>query len=417
MIKRYQSYLVLFFSVLFLTVSFTACSPVSDNPPEYPVKAKTILLYMAANNNLSSDILGNIQNLKKGFVPLEEEGNLVIYSHIQNANPKLIRVYKSGDGEVLMDTVYNFPQVNSATAAALTSAIKVTATLFPARENGLLLSSHGTGWLPAGYYSSGTFPTEAKSYKTERVARESTWPAYPAGVDPYAHLVKSFGSEAGKEMEIVELAKALPHKFSFIIFDACLMGGIETAYQLRDSTDYIVYSPTEVLTTGYNYSNMMSYLFQTPADLSGMAKDVYETYNAQSGNLRSVTISVVKCSELQGVADAAKVIFDQYRNNIPNLNLKGVQQYFRYNKHWFFDVHDFISQLAGQQGAADAAAFKVALDKAVLYKAATPDFLNLPIDPARYSGVSIYIPGAGEEKLIEFYRKYDWEKAVGMTLQ
>jgi hypothetical protein len=76
-----------------------------------------------------------------------------------------------------------------------------------------------------------------------------------------------------------------------------------------------------------------------------------------------------------------------------------------------------ISQLAGQQGAADAAAFKTALDKAVIYKAATPDFLNLTIDPAKYSGVGVYIPSTGEEKLIEFYRQYDWEKAVGMTVK
>jgi Clostripain family len=335
MTKKYHISIALFFSVLFVAVGFTACSPVDDTPPEHPVKAKTILLYMAANNNLSSDILENIKNIKQGFVPRDEEGNLIIYSHTYNASPKLIRVYKSDNGEVVLDTVYNFPQVNSATAAALTSAIKVTTTKFPAEENGLLLSSHGTGWLPTGYYSSGTFPTEAKSYKAERMAGESIWPAYPGGVDPYAHLVKSFGSESGKEIEIVDLVKALPHKFSFIIFDACLMGGIETAYQLKDSADYIVFSPTEVLTSGYHYNSMMSYLFQTPADLSGMAKEVYDFYNAQSGDSRSVTMSVVKCSELQGVADAAKVVFDKYRSNIPNLNLKGIQQYFRYNKHWF----------------------------------------------------------------------------------
>lgn len=418
MIRRYGTYTALFLSVLFTTVCFTACDPVNDNPPERPVKAKTILLYLAANNNLSSDILENIDNIKRGFIPGDEDGNLILYSHTQNANPKLIRVRKDGEGKAILDTVYNFPTVNSATAAALTSAINVTTTMFPADENGLLLSSHGTGWLPEGYYSSGSFPEQAKSYKTlEEAAAESVWPAYPGGIDPYAHLVKSFGSEASKEIEITDLVKALPHKFSFIIFDACLMGGIETAYQLKDSTDYIVYSPTEVLTAGYHYINMMSYLFQTPADLSGMAKDVYEFYNSQSGDSRSATMSVIKCSELQGVADAAKVVFSKYRTNISSLNQRGIQQYFRSNKHWFFDINDFISQLAGQEGTADADAFKKALDKAVIYKAATPNFFDLTIKPSKYSGVSIYIPGAGEEKLIEFYRQYEWEKAVGMTAE
>ena len=47
-----------------------------------------------------------------------------------------------------MDTVYQFPDINSATTTALKNAMNLTNTMFPAKEKGLILWSHGTGWLP-----------------------------------------------------------------------------------------------------------------------------------------------------------------------------------------------------------------------------------------------------------------------------
>ncbi len=419
--KRYYFFLRFFLFAVLSCILFISCDPVNEDPPYRPVKDKTVLLYFAANNNLSLDAFRNIAEMEKGFVPSENEGNLVIYSHTLNSNPKLIKMYKGQDGKVIKDTVYNFPETNSATPDAVTGAIKVTATMFPAKENGLILWSHATGWLPSGYYSSGTFGKTAslRSFgDTGDSRRLSPWPAYPDGKDPFAGMVKSFGADnsGNTEIEITELVKALPQKFNFIIFDACLMGGIETAYQIKDSTDYVVFSPTEVLTSGYCYNKMMEYLFKSPADLKGMAESVYNYYNSMSNEFyRSVTISVVKSSELPAVAQAAKKVFEKYRQNIKPLNVTGVQRYFRSNKHWFYDISDFISQIAGSAGAEEAAGFKLALDKAVIYKAATNKFLDIIIDKSKYSGVSTYIPNPYNEDLVKFYRNFEWEKEVGMT--
>lgn len=396
-----------------------ACDPVNENPPVYPVKAKTILVYMAGNNNLSFDLKNNFVDLGKGFVPHKEEGNLVVYIHTQGGLPKLVHLYKNEEGKVVRDTVYHFPSQSSATAAALKSAIQVTSTMFPAEENGLLVSSHATGWLPTGYYSSGSFSTPVQTFSSGEgfPLHESPWPAYPGGVDPYAGMVKTFGADNANpaEIEIVDFVKALPHKFNFVIFDACLMGGIEVAYQMKDSVDYLVFSPTEVLAAGYHYAGMMEPLFQQPTNLKGMAQGVYDYYMKQSGTSRSATISVVKCSALPAVAQAAKVVFDKYRENIATLNVLNVQPYFRSNRHWFYDVNDFIRQVAGNAGATEAAAFRQALENAVIYKASTGQMLDLRIDPAKFSGISTYIPNPYKEDLVKFYRNFEWEKAVGMV--
>ena len=351
-----------------------SCDPVSTDAPQFEVKDKTVLVYMAGNNNLAPDAADNLESLKKGYVP--EEDNLLVYYHTTEQNPVMLRIYKDGSGAVVQDTVYRFPQRNSSVAESLKSAMQVTGTMFPAEEYGLFLWSHGTGWLPEGYYT------------------------------------KSFGSENGIEMEIPELVDAIPYKLSFVVFDACLMGCVEVAYQMKDSVDYIISSPTEVLTTGFPYAVLMKHIYRETMDLEAVAREYYDFYNGQSGQFRSATISLVKTSALEEVAQKVKEVFEKYRHNISGLSVGDVQRYWRSGKRWFFDLGDFIKNIAPEE---DAAPVLEALEKAVVFKAATPQFLEITIDPDRYSGLSTYIPIAPSDTLLDnYYAGLDWNKAVEM---
>ena len=62
-------------------------------------------------------------------------------------------------------------------------------------------------------------------------------------------------------MEITELAAALPHNYEFILFDCCLMGGIEVAYEFKDKCEYMLFSPTEILADGFPYEKMFDPIF------------------------------------------------------------------------------------------------------------------------------------------------------------
>lgn len=367
--------------LLLFVVVILACDPVKEEPPVYVHKEKSVLIYMVGNNNLSSNAHSNLADLKKGYIP-GEDGNLLVYYHDNSNTPYLLNIEKNEDGVVVQDTVYRFPQHNSSQASVLTSAMKITQTMFPADEYGLVLWSHGTGWLPEGYYSNSS---------------------------------KSFGSEEGLEIDINELADAFPYKLSFVIFDACLMGGVEVAYQMKDSVDYVLSSPAEILSEGFPYSKIMTHIFKTPSDLQSVAKEYFDHYNGKFGASRSATVSLVKTSALKGVADVAAVIFDKYRDSIPTINPSGVQRYYTNNKSWFYDLGDYMSQLAG----GDAAPFIEALEQAVIYKAATPTFLyeqgGFVIDPDKYSGLSLYIPSQNpDEELVKFYKGLKWNEDTQM---
>lgn len=374
-IRHSVPYLVIA-ALLLLMPALNSCEEVQGEMEEFMTKEKTLLVYMIANNDLSGNAVNNFADMQKGYIPGNEEGNLVVYYHIPNQNPLLLNIIQGSDGKAQIDTAYKFPARNSATKASLESALKVTATLFPAKETGLMLWSHATGWLPEGYY------------------------ANPA--------VRSFGNDSGVEMDLKELKEALPYKLSFIIFDACLMGGIEVAYELKDSTDHIIFSPAEILAAGFPYSKIMGHIFESPTDLQAVAEEYYNFYQNQSSN-NYATISLIKTSELESVAEISKAIFAGNREKIQSVDVNTLQRYFRNNKHWFYDFRDFIGRIAepGQMEEFDAA-----LDKAVLYKAATDYFMDLPI--RKYSGMSIYVPVPENETLYTYYRTLEWNKACGM---
>lgn len=373
-----MKYLKLIIASLALLFTATSCDPVSLDPPEYPAQQKSILIYMVANNNLASNATTNIKSLMQGYLPTED--NLLVYLHSTTVKPSLLRLYKKEDGSAALDTVYRFPAMNSADPESLTNVMNVCKTMFPAQEHGLVLWSHGSGWLPEGYYA-----------KT-----------------------RSFGQDGANEMDIIELAAALPHKLEFILFDACLMGGIEVAYQLKDSVDYVIASPTEILSDGFPYSNIMEHIFRSPMELESVAKEYYDHYNGMSGSNRSATISVVKTSELENVAAKAKTIFETCGNN-GNLNSKlidttQIQKYYRGKKHWFYDLNGLMQQLAGD----DAKEFTNALNKAVAYKASTPAFLETTINSAKFSGLSTYIPSPrADAELLAYYKKLLWNQDTG----
>ncbi len=403
---------------------FTSCEEVKGSPEEFQKKGKTILVYMAANNNLSEDARNNLADMQKGHVP-GDEGNLVVYYHYPNQNPLLLNITHNETGAVAVDTVYRFPARNSATAASLQSAINVTATYFPADEYGLILWSHATGWLPVNYYASnpqtslavtGSHPFDNWQQKNQTNPLQE----YMNGDDPYADIVKmvkgnrngilsrSFGSEEGSEIDLKEMVNALPFKFSFIIFDACLMGGIEVAYQLKDSTDHILFSPTETLANGMPYSVVMQHLFSNPTDLTAVAKEYYNFYNSQT-SLKYATVSLVKTSELDNLASVAKEIFDTGRDKISSINIRGIQRYYRGNKHWFYDLGDFIEEISTPE---QYARFNEAMKRAVTYKAATPYFIDIPINS--FSGLSTYIPYFNESELDRYYKTLEWNSACSM---
>ena len=375
------------FCALAMALTLFSCKKAETEEIVVVKRPKTVLLYMVANNNLSYDAENSISRLQNGYIPAEE-GNLLVYKHCAGMDPVLLHIKKGEEGTVVADTAYRFPPRVSATKSALTQALNVTQALFPADSYGLILWSHGTGWIP---------PLASSSSAAQEVS----------GSAPQ----RTFGLDGKVELEIRDLAQAIPYKLSFMLMDACFMGGIETAYEVKDSVDYYIGSPAEILTESFPYHKIMQHIFKSTPDYAAVCKEYYDYYNAKSGAERSATVALMDCSKLAEVAEVAKRVFDQYGESIASLDLSLLQPYFRgSSSKYFYDLKDLIDAIAD---ASLSAEFAAALERAVPYKASTPYFIELPI--RSFCGVSTYVPGnPADTKLADYYKQYKWNQATGM---
>ena len=220
-IKVMMRYALLSATAVLLALSAVSCL---DNQGSNDMRiGRTVLIYIAADNNLASFARQNLEDIKNGGLPQYfDEGSgdvLLVYADIRGETPKLMRLSSGRPGEVYEEVLMEYDQEQDSMSDSVMNAVLSYAdALFPSDYRGLVLWSHGTGWLPEGFYSN---PVE-----------DSDGGIVPMQLaeDPFAAYVKSFGSDGSSEMDIRDLAEALPVHYSYILFDACLMGGVEVAY-------------------------------------------------------------------------------------------------------------------------------------------------------------------------------------------
>lgn len=383
-----------------------------------------LLLYSAGYNSLSNYLKMDIDDLKQGYVPTKNSGEdvLLVYTHVKSPSPipALVRIYKNKHDAVVTDTLVVYEKGTvSASADQLGKVMNYVKDNFPAKTYGLIFSSHATGWLPAGYYTS----SDKYENGEESKARLFSNQAYPSPVpyvapeyDPSHPLTKSIGQDLvsghSYEIELADFAEAIPMHLDYILFDACLMGGVEVAYQLRNVCDKVGFSQAEVLAEGFDYKTLTRHLFLADSPMPHkVCEDFYKYYESQSGLEQSATISCVDCGRLENLAQICGRLFSQYADQLKTLNPADVQRYFRSNYHWFYDLESILVE-AGITDA-ELQELRAAIDECIIYKAATAEFIGISIDT--FSGFSMFLPSNGGERLKEFYKTLDWNKATGLV--
>lgn len=416
-----------------LMLSAVACDKTFDDMPgnkgTTPVrnvtseKAQVLVLYSAGFNSLSAALEDDVNDIKSGYLPLVGSMSkaVLVYSrrlsetgrYTDRTPSYLIRLSVDGWGKVVSDTLKTWPETDEAVSAStMTNVLETVKGLYPHASYGMVFSSHGSGWLPSGYYSTGKI--------TAGTAGLQAVPYIDPNSDGSMPRVKSIGidnitSRNTYEMEIETFAQALPMKFDYIIIDACLMGCIEVAYALKDKCDKLVFSQAEVLEDGLcDYTTLTQRVLKPVVpDLYNLCEDSYRHYKNQDDPIyRSLTISMIDCTRLDGLAESCKSLFSKYRNQISLVNAANVQGYFRSRKHWFYDLTDILRQSGVPE--ADMTDYNKAMSDCVLYNAATDTFINFDI--RTHCGLSMYLPADGNSELDEFYKTLSWNKASGLVL-
>ena len=396
--RRMLRYLMLVGAVV-----MAACNGI--NPPYEGTYEQVLIYYGMGYNNLSPNLRRNLMDeLKSDILPgLHREKAIVAFVHNTASSedyktpnaPVLMRFYRDANGKSAADTLKVYDDI--AVSASPESIHRVLCDIqeaFPAKHYGLLVSSHGSGWVPAGY-----------SKSSERAGTLSIGNQYSG----------SGSSLTTQWVTVPELAAAIPMHLDYLIVDACLAGAVEVAWDLREVCDRLVVSPAEILTMGMGYS-MLSWdmLAGAEPDLEGYCRTYYDYYNSKSGTYRSGTISLVECAKLPALAEAFSAVLDAHRDALIYSQLVNrVQRYYYSNAPlpFFYDLRDLAVQLGASPD--ELVRLDAALAEAVLVHFETPSFFDLPLN--RCCGLSTYIPDPTRPALNAAYKELAWNKVVGLV--
>ncbi len=362
--------LLVFLSVLFSLL--TSCTKEDKEEEEREAGPKrTILVYIGRDNNLNGKFENKRDSIIKGWNG--KGGHLVIYQDLPEGST--FEVIHKEKGEAIATLVYEKAEDNSASAEVFERVIKETVAECPADSYGLILFSHATGWLP----------------------------------DDSFQALRSIVRDQDAWMNLPDFANAIPDKqFEFIVFEACLMAGIEVAYELKDKSNYILASPAEVLSPGFRdiYPASINKLFLPDADLASFTNDIYE-YQKEL-YFSSVTLSLIRTSALPKLAEWVR----KYANPVDYPAIEGIQVFDRKGRHVFFDFEQHFSRLTDNEAARSELA--ALLEECLVCKYHTPSFLlsNQGFKITHYSGLTTYIAQESFPYLNEAYKDMLWTQAI-----
>lgn len=357
--------LILLFSSIFL------CSACFDQVGDgLTVAAPTLLVYMGGDNNLKGEVQEKIDALTAAWtLPV---GHLLVYRDAGGAsNPCLLEIVRTvegtnsrtNSGTNRIDTLKKYTELNSASAFAMRQAVCDAYERYPTTQFGLLVFSHGSGWLPEG----------ALGEDTRTVVKDGT-----------------------DELPLRDFAEALPNGLCrYIVFESCLMAGLEVAYELREKTDYIVASSAEIVSPGFTplYGTLLPLLFKPEPELTTVAATYYTHCDDRIGDNRSATVSVIRTAELPLLKNMVHAAEGRVTNWTTGVQRNQVQHFDRRsNSHLFYDLRSYLKQIATP---AELASFDQVMSRVVTYKASTNQFMPGSangFDIKQHSGLTLYIP-------------------------
>ena len=424
---------------LLLTISIltmlTACSkyndpfgneeekeePIIDEPQ---VAERTVLIYVAAENNLDVYLDFDLEEMKAGSSELGKGQNLVIYVNRADTSstPYMARVYRGNlvDKEVM-------PEAIAADPTVLSLVLSKTRESYPAKSYGLVLWGHCTGWVISNNdYNSGTKSYGGSTGDNTNFYSGKYWMDFPDMADVISEAMEG-------------------DKLKFIFGDCCNFVSIEAAYELRNVTEYVIGSPAEIPDRGapYHicvpdffladdgfYRQLIDHYYNYWLDVYAKEEKAYIYYNLEPGDLAgfSVPLSAIKTSELDDLATATSSLLATISDKVHygSLGLDTLM-YYAYMSfcRYAYDMNLVFKRNAASQ---DFMVWKSFYDKAVPYTVHSaewlsdsrilrrdmPDFVDIP--SADCGSVGMFFPnsiyddtGLNWNKAI---RKYQWNNVI-----
>lgn len=309
---------------------------VLDRVPAQPKKKWTMLVYIAADNDLYPFAYRNLAQMKQ--VGSNENFNIVVHLDIRHSGqPKVTkRLYIENNKiwQIGPDAV-----LDSGSDITLFDSVQWALNEYPSEHFALVLWNHGSGDLnpilrktinPSQLFrynaetalidldrsigfidfidhltaqSEATGTTNTAEQTNYAAATESSFDCINRGIC-FDETNGTYLDDAKLMRAFTKIVKEHGKKIDLIIFDACLMAGTGTTWIMSQFANYMVASEEVVPGSGYNYQLVLQPLADGTATPENLAKHIVQTFYTTYGHqTNDYTHSALKLQEFGAVSD------------------------------------------------------------------------------------------------------------------
>lgn len=332
-----------------LAMTFTGCSEEAFDTDS--VNKQTILVfYPWTGSQSSTGLLGYLQNnidsISDGIIDRKGLNNsrvLVFLSDKYNHSTLYDLQYNATTKSVDRVPLKEYEGASYASAEGIADILNEVKTQASALNYALIVGVHGCGWTYASDWS--RYPYYARPSVTR--PRDNNFSGIQFGPDPNAPLTRFFGSVSLAEnaMDISTLAEGIREsglKMQYILFDACYMSNIETAYELKDVTNYMIASGSEIMAAGLPYRSMWSYLNSSTPNYSSIVSTSVNFYKNSSAPF--CNLAAIDCRQVEKLAGVMKDINAEYQLSA-SVSLDSIQHLDGFRPNLFYDLETYVDSL------------------------------------------------------------------------
>ena len=332
---------------------------------------RTIIMYLpysgSGYNNLYSFFEQNIRDVEQSIKQTGGLGTNNLYVVIADNSPNRVYLYRirMEGTECVHDTIKRYDHPRLMDAQWVTRVINDVKSISETPKYVMLVGCHGEGWLPP------------KNNVTRAKTRWFGGPGYAISIADFAQGIEQTGI-----------------KLEYLLFDDCYLSCAEVAYDLRNATNMLIASTSEVMADGMPYAEVFQYLSSPQPNFGQLVNNYIAHYQRQS--YPYATIGVINTQYIQSMAQLMKQVNATYTWNTANNHQLQDLDGDHFVPTVYFDFGSYAHTLFGSNLALYSQ-YQTLMAQLVPYKGNTAYIYNASGTTTRvneFSGITISDPSA-----------------------
>ena len=334
------------------SLSFFSCSDDDDSPVDTPdvemQSDETVIVFFPYTVNLYKYLNKNISDIETAMLKTKDNPNVIVYINETKNKSCIYNIRRKGD-VCVHDTLRTYQENDYTTAQGMANLFSEIKSFTPGTKSySMIVGCHGMGWIYADDFKAAQkmSPMLYKdSYEADPVTR---WMGVNSAMIDMDKLAQG--------MEMADLHTRL------MLFDVCYMGNIESIYELRNVSDYVIGSSIEIMARGMEYQKIWEDII-TPTEqaLDNICNKFYNGY--KESDQPYAAIAAVDCKQLDNLADVVKEINAGYQ--FPEEMRDSLQMLDGYRPSLFYDMGRYVELQCQNEELMDR--YAKAYDEAVIY--------------------------------------------------